>query len=77
MLPCSKCLELNWRFSFDDKTRMVTAVCINCETEVSFAAKQRHKLHVDPDRLKPFSLAHRYVPGGRPVDRPNCAPWDD
>ena len=77
MKACTKCLENNWRFAFDDAARIVTATCRNCEAEVSFAAKPRNNRSIDPKRLKPVSLAHRYVPDGGPIDRPNKLPWED
>jgi hypothetical protein len=78
MLPCTKCLERNWRFSFDDKTRMVTAVCINCEAEVSFAAKQRKGRSADQLRkaLMPFTIPRQLTTP--PFVRPdNVMPWED
>lgn len=76
MRPCSKCLENQWKFSFDDATRIVTATCKYCDSEVSFPAKSKHSRPIDPKKLVPVSMHHAYVPGGRPVDRPDCAPWD-
>jgi RNase P subunit RPR2 len=70
MRPCTKCLEWNWRFSFDDQTRIVTATCQSCEAEVSFPAQKRNTRPIDPKRLQAVSLAHRYVPGNGKL------PWE-
>jgi hypothetical protein len=44
MSPCKKCLENNWRYSFDDDTGMVIAICNNCEYEVSFLSRRAKKI---------------------------------
>lgn len=53
MKPCRKCNKNKWRYLFNDNTRMVTAVCLTCNNEVSFPAKPRKA--PDTNRVIPFA----------------------
>ena len=74
--PCSECLENQWSYSF--AAGVVTATCKFCGAESSFRKPEGNKAkHISPERFRPVSLAHRYVPGNGPVDRPGKLPWEE
>lgn len=57
MRPCDRCLENRWKFRLDETCdpKIVIATCLNCENEVSFAAKRKR-----PDwALQPHQLKAR------------------
>jgi hypothetical protein len=81
MRPCSKCLENNWRYAFDDATGRVTATCQFCGAKVAWLTRKKPNRPINPEKFKPVSLRHHlYIPGpdALPVDRPeNIMPWED
>ncbi len=72
MSPCSKCLESQWKYEFNEG--IVTATCGYCENQVSFMARSKRK----SSGLRPAWV------GAGPTDAyksqdPNdngVAPWD-
>ena len=75
MSPCTKCLENQWKYEYNEG--IIIATCKLCDHEVMFEAKKKHKKPIDTKRFLPVSTADRYVPGGRPIDREGKFPWEE
>jgi hypothetical protein len=74
MNPCSNCLELQWAFSFDDATGIVTATCKYCESVISFESKRARKMKNPQSRQKPNDIpTNAYLHQDPGTD--DTAPW--